>query len=227
MSGDGAHGGNQDKSESASEAEGSGGREKTNHTRRASKKRGLAEERVAQSIDRPLALVGMMGVGKTTVGRRLAQRLDLPFFDVDEQIVEAAGMSVTELFERHGEESFRKGEAQVIERLLADKPVVLATGGGALTHPATRTLIAEKSLSVWLQAPIDLIVERATRRPTRPLLKKGDPRETLQRLLKERTPYYSAADITVTCKEGPHARTVDAIIDALDQYADTAHGATE
>ena len=161
----------------------------------------------------------MMGVGKTTIGRRLAPRLGLEFKDADDEIEKAAQMTIAELFGRHGEESFRQGEAQVIERLLSGPPIVLATGGGALKTETTRRLIKEKALSIWLRADLDTIVERATRRPTRPLLRHGDPRETLKKLLAERTPYYAAADIIVDGKSGPHARTVDAIVDAIADYA--------
>ncbi|HBS30229.1 MAG TPA: shikimate kinase, partial [Parvularcula sp.] len=127
-------------------------------------------------IDRPIVLVGMMGAGKTTVGRRLAKALGLAFRDADAEIEKAAGMSVSELFEKHGEASFRQGEAKVIARLLAGAPIVLATGGGALTNAATRALIRDKGVSIWLRADVDTLVRRATRRPTRPLLKNGDPR---------------------------------------------------
>ncbi len=169
-------------------------------------------------IDRPIALVGMMGAGKTTVGRRLAAALNLPFRDADAEIEQAAGMSVAELFERHGEESFRRGEAQIIERLLSGGPIVLATGGGALTTPATKALIKKNAISVWIRAEVETLVKRATKRPTRPLLKSGDPKETIARLLAARTPLYETADITVDSRAGGHARTVNAIIAALADY---------
>lgn len=172
----------------------------------------------ALRIDRPIVLVGMMGAGKTTVGRRLARALDLAFHDADAEIENAAGMSVSELFERHGEESFRQGETKVIARLLSGDPIVLATGGGALTSASTRALVKEKALSIWLRADVDTLVRRATRRPTRPLLKKGDPKETLARLLAERTPYYEEATLTVDSRPGAHARTVAAILEALDYH---------
>jgi len=127
-------------------------------------------------------------------------------------------MSVSELFARHGEESFRRGEAQVIERLLAGEPIVLATGGGALTTPATRKLVAERAVSVWIRADIDTLVKRATRRPTRPLLKSGEPREIITRLLEQRTPFYEAATIAIESNAGSHARTVNAIIAALAKH---------
>jgi shikimate kinase len=170
------------------------------------------------SVDRPIVLVGMMGAGKTTVGRRLAGVLGLPFHDADAEIEAAAGMSVSELFEKHGEASFRQGETKVIERLLAGAPIVLATGGGALTTEATRDLVAKRAISVWLRADVDTLVRRATRRPTRPLLKKGDPKETITRLLAERTPYYAAATLTVDSQAGAHGKTVAAILAALDAH---------
>lgn len=164
---------------------------------------------------RTVVLVGMMGAGKTTIGRRLALRLALPFFDADREIERAAGMTVGELFRRHGEESFRRGEAQVMARLLAGPPHVLATGGGAVLDPGTRRLIRKHALVVWLKADLDTITRRATRRATRPLLENGDPRATLQRLLEERAPFYAEADVAVESRPGPHAQTVDAIIEAI------------
>ena len=176
---------------------------------------GAPRQETTLAVDRSIVLVGMMGVGKTTIGRRLAPRLGLPFCDADEEIEKAAGMSVSELFAAHGEPSFRSGEAQVIARLLSDTPIVLATGGGAFMNPATRALVRAKALSVWIQADLDVIVERATRRPTRPLLQNGDPREILNRLMNERRPFYEEADVTITSCNGPHAHAVDAIIDAM------------
>lgn len=156
-----------------------------------------------------------MGAGKTTVGRKLATALNLPFFDADAEIEKASGMTVSELFSRHGEESFRKGEAQVIERLLGGGPIVLATGGGALTNADTRARIARKATSVWIRADLDTLVKRATRRPTRPLLKDGDPREIIARLLEQRTAHYMTAEIVIDTSEGSQAKTVDAIVAAL------------
>lgn len=167
---------------------------------------------------RTIVMVGMMGAGKTTIGRRLAPRLGLPFFDADAEIEKAAGMSVSELFQQHGEESFRRGEAQVIKRLIEGPPHVLATGGGALINADTRSLIAERAISVWLRSDIDTILVRSTRRGARPLLKTGDPRETLTRLLAEREPLYAAADIHIDSQPGPHANTVNLIIEVLADY---------
>jgi len=158
----------------------------------------------------------MMGVGKTTIGRRLAPQLDLPFYDADHEIEKAAGMSVSDLFKTHGEASFREGEARVIKRLLEGPAHVLATGGGALTNEETRTLIAENTLSIWIDADIETIIRRAGRRDTRPLLQDGDPRETLLRLSKEREEFYRAADIKIQSQPGPHANTVALILEKLD-----------
>lgn len=171
-------------------------------------------------VDRPIALVGMMGAGKTTVGRRLAESLNLRFHDADAEIEQAAGMSVADLFTRHGEESFRRGEAQVIERLLSGPPAVIATGGGALLNAATRSLVKAKAISIWIRADIDTLVKRASKRATRPLLKGGDPKEIISRLLEARTPFYAASDIAIDSNAGSHARTVQMIVDALSTFLD-------
>lgn len=168
--------------------------------------------------DRMIVLVGMMGAGKTTVGRRLAPRIGLPFFDADSEIEQAAGMSVAELFNRHGEESFRQGEAKVIERLLDASPSVVATGGGALLDASTRQRIKEKSVSIWIKADIDTIVRRATRRGTRPLLKTGNPHDIIQKLLSERSEFYAGADIHIDTQPGPHINTVNLILEMLGDY---------
>lgn len=178
----------------------------------------LGSNSAALDIDQSIVLVGMMGAGKTTVGRRLAPRLGLDFIDADEEIERAAGMKVSDLFKAHGEESFRRGEAQVIERLLDGPPIVLATGGGAMVNDGTREIISKKSVSVWISSDIDTLLVRATRRGTRPLLKTGDPRKTLLRLLDERQDFYSQATIRVDSRPGPHSNTVTAIIEALTPY---------
>ena len=165
---------------------------------------------------KPVVLVGMMGAGKTTVGRRLAPRLGLPFFDSDTEIERASGMSVSELFETHGEESFREGEARVIRRLLDGPPHVLATGGGAVTHAETRELIKDRAISVWLRADSETLARRATRRDTRPLLRTNDPQATIDRLLAERTSYYSAADIHIESQPGPHDQTVELLLKKIE-----------
>lgn len=174
-----------------------------------------------------VVLVGMMGAGKTTVGRRLAPILGLPFHDADAEIEDAAGMSVSDLFRLHGEASFREGEARVIRRLLEGPPIVLATGGGAVINADTRALIAKTAVSVWIRADAETIVRRAGRRNTRPLLQTGDPLETVTRLLKEREIYYAAADIHVDSQPGPHHATVDKIVDALKNRSDVFYSTTE
>ena len=139
------------------------------------------------SATKTIALIGIMGVGKTTVGRRLASLLDLPFYDADEEIENASGMSVADYFSEYGEEEFRIGERRVIRRLLEGKPHILATGGGAFVQDKTRSVIQANAISVWLQADLETIVERTSRRETRPLLKNGDTREVLRKLLDERS----------------------------------------
>lgn len=177
----------------------------------------------ATSPQCPIVLVGLMGAGKSTVGRRLAERLDIPFVDADAEIERAAGRSVAEIFEAFGEEAFRDGERRVLARLLdSPEPRVIATGGGAFIDTETRTLIRERSISVWLDADIEILVERTSRRDTRPLLRDGDSREILMRLAAERAPLYAKADIHVKSGTGPHSRVVDAIVDALaDREAET------
>lgn len=164
---------------------------------------------------RTIALVGLMGAGKTTVGRRLAQALALPFADADSEIAAAAGRSIDAIFAEHGECEFRRGERQVIARLL-DGPVhVLATGGGAFIDPRTGALMKERAISVWLKAPLDVLMKRVARRDDRPLLKEDDPRAVMQRLMDERYPIYAEADIAVETGVGPHNAAVSLILDAL------------
>ena len=178
----------------------------------------MAQTRKLSDFRRPktVVLVGMMGAGKTTIGRRLAPRIGLPFFDADAEIEKAAGMTVSDLFARHGENSFREGEARVIKRLLEGPPQVLATGGGAMMNAETRALVKKHSISVWIKADTDTIVRRATRRGTRPLLKTGNPRETIERLLRERNDQYAEADIHVDTQPGPHINTVNLILEMLE-----------
>jgi shikimate kinase len=165
--------------------------------------------------DRTIVLVGLMGAGKSSIGRRLATALGLPFRDADEAVEEAAGRSIADIFETLGEPAFRDGERRVIARLLDEPPHVLATGGGAFMHEATRALIKQKGVSVWLKADIEVLAKRVSRRGDRPLLKNRDPLEALEELAKQRYPIYAEADITVESVETPHAATVDAIITAL------------
>jgi shikimate kinase len=164
---------------------------------------------------RLIVLVGMMGAGKSTVGRRLAARLNLPFVDADTEIETAAGMTIPEIFEVHGEPHFRDGEARVIARLLDKGPTVLATGGGSFMREETRRRIGEKAVSIWLKADSDVIMRRVKRRADRPLLHTADPAATINRLLGEREPVYQHADITIASREVPHDKIVDECIDAL------------
>lgn len=173
---------------------------------------------------RTIVLVGLMGAGKTSIGRRLASRLGVAFVDADAEIEAAAGSSIADIFERHGEEAFRDGERRVIARLLGDEVCVLATGGGAFLDPETRQRIGEEAISVWLRASLDTLVSRLERsRTPRPLLEKeGDLRTTLKRLMDERYPVYEQADIVVDTGDGPHDPVVDDIYEALQDYLDSA-----
>ena len=166
-------------------------------------------------LQRTIALVGMMGVGKSTVGKKLAESLAAAFVDSDEEIEKAAGLSVQEIFERHGEPEFRRGERRVIERLLGGPPIVLATGGGAYMDPETRALLKEKASTVWLRADLELIWKRVNRRDTRPLLKRENPKQVLAELLEKRSPVYAEADIVVDSGDGPAGDTARAIREAL------------
>jgi len=168
-------------------------------------------------LRRTVALVGMMGAGKSSVGRRLASRLNVDFKDADSEIEAAAGCPISEIFDRYGEKAFRDGERRVIDRLLKEPPHVLATGGGAFADPETRARLKEKAVTVWIRAPVAVLLERVKRRDNRPLLRQGDPRETLERLLRDREPIYAEADITVESDDGPHSRAVDQIVSALKQ----------
>ena len=175
----------------------------------------LEAEILAALGKRLIVLVGMMGAGKSTIGRRLAARLNLPFVDADTEIEAAAGMSIPEIFEAHGEPHFRDGEARVIARLLESGPGVLATGGGSFMREETRRRIGEKAVSIWLKADPDVILRRVKRRADRPLLQTTDPAATVTRLLGEREPVYERADITIASREVPHDKIVDECIDAL------------
>jgi shikimate kinase len=164
---------------------------------------------------RSVVLVGMMGAGKSTIGRRLSTRLRLPFFDADTEIEAAAGMSIPDIFEVHGEPDFRDGEARVIARLLDGGPAVLATGGGAFMREETRNRIRNKAVSIWLKADVDVIMRRVKRRPGRPLLQTADPAATVGRLIEERGPVYQHADVTIWSRDVPHEKIVDECVDAL------------
>jgi shikimate kinase len=173
---------------------------------------------LAKRLDQPVVLVGLMGVGKSTVGRRLAKRLGLPFVDSDSAIEDAAGYTAAEMFERYGEQDFRDGERRLVARLIEGEVRVIATGGGAYVDARTRQLLNERAITVWLDAPVDILAERTARRDTRPLLKNGDPKGTLERLAEERRPSYQEAHIHVKSGDGAHWDVVDAIIQALEEH---------
>lgn len=181
-----------------------------------------AVQRLAARIDRPIVLVGMMGVGKTTVGRKLATMLNVPFCDADEEIEKAAQMSIAEIFAQFGEPYFRSGERRVIARLVGEDgaPVrrVLATGGGAFLDPETRALILQRAIAVWLDSDLDTLVMRVGRKSNRPLLKNGNPREILARLKAERGPAYAEAPIHVKSGNQPHQATALTILKAIDAW---------
>ena len=164
---------------------------------------------------RPLILVGMMGAGKTTVGRRLATRLGRRFLDSDEEIEKAAQMTIPEIFAQRGEPEFRAGETRVISRLLKENDIVLATGGGAFVNPETRALVKAGAVSVWLKADLDVLFERVSRRSNRPLLKTADPKGTLEKLIEERYPIYAEADLTVLSRDVPQDSVAADVISAL------------
>jgi shikimate kinase len=164
---------------------------------------------------RSLVLIGMMGAGKSSIGRKLAQRLTVPFVDADSEIEQAAGMSISEIFAKHGEPYFRAGEARVIARLLDGGPQVLATGGGAFMHPQSREAIRAKGVSVWLKAEFDVLMKRIKRRNDRPMLHTDDPAGTLRLLIQERDPVYAEADVTVHSRDVPHETIIAEIISAV------------
>ena len=178
--------------------------------------------RIAGRIDRPVVLVGMMGVGKTTVGRKLAQMVDLPFIDADEEIERAAQMSIPEIFAQYGEAYFRSGERRVIARLVGlggkEDRKVLATGGGAFVDAETRGLILERAISIWLDSDVDTLMDRVGRKDNRPLLRQGNPREILTRLRNERRPFYEQAAIHITSGNQPHHVTTHKILRAIDAW---------
>ena len=164
---------------------------------------------------RPLVLVGMMGAGKTTVGRRLAARLGRHFVDSDEEVEKAAGMSIEDIFASRGEADFRAGEVRVIARLLKDHDIVLGTGGGAFINAETRALVKSSAVSVWIKADFELLFQRVQRRSNRPLLKTANPRQTLQELIDKRYPVYAEADVTVVSKDVPQDQVATEVIEAV------------
>jgi shikimate kinase len=167
---------------------------------------------------RPLVLIGMMGAGKTTVGRRLAARLGRRFVDSDEEIEKAAGMTIEEIFKTRGEADFRAGEVRVIGRLLADSAIVLGTGGGAFINAETRAAVKRLAVSVWIKADFELLFQRVSRRSNRPLLKTANPRETLMGLIEARYPIYAEADVTVVSRDVPQDQVASEVIDAVIAY---------
>ena len=167
---------------------------------------------------RSVVLVGMMGAGKSTIGRRLAMRLRLPFIDADNEIEAAAGMSIPDIFEVHGEPHFRDGEARVIARLLESGPILLATGGGAFMREDTRNRIRDKAISMWLKAEADVILRRVKRRADRPLLHNADPAAVIARLIEARHPFYEQTDILIDSRDVPHDRIVDECVVALHEH---------
>lgn len=173
----------------------------------------------AMPFKQSVVLVGLMGAGKTTVGRRLATVLTLPFVDSDQEICEAAGCSISDIFEMYGEQEFRALEKRVLLRLLSGTPSVIATGGGAFMNAEIRQAIRKHAVSVWLKAGLGVLVERTSRRDTRPLLKTGDKHEILQRLMDDRYPTYAEADIVIDSNDGAHEAVVERIVEAL-----RAHG---
>ena len=174
-----------------------------------------AEHLAERLAGKPLVLVGMMGAGKTTVGRRLASRLNRQFLDSDEEIEKAAQMTIPEIFEQRGEPEFRAGETRVIARVLKDQGVVLATGGGAFVNGETRALVKAGAISVWLKAEVDILFERVSRRSNRPLLKTANPRATLEKLIEDRYPIYAEADVTVVSRDVPQDVVAGDVIDAV------------
>jgi shikimate kinase len=170
------------------------------------------------SLSRTVALVGLMGAGKTAIGKRLAVRLELPFIDADDEIERAAGCTVAEFFERYGETEFRAGERRVIARLLEGPPHVLSTGGGAYMDAGTRALLRAQAITVWLRADLDVLFERVKKRAHRPLLRQGDPRDVLARLMAQRYPIYAEADLVVDSTAQPAELTTDQVIEALRRH---------
>jgi shikimate kinase len=167
---------------------------------------------------RSIVLVGMMGAGKSSIGRKLAQRLALPFVDADTEIEAAAGMTIPEIFEARGEADFRAGEARVIARLLEGGPQVLATGGGAFMNADTRRLVGQKAVSIWLRAEFEVLMRRIRRRNDRPLMRTADPEATLRSLIDQRYPVYALADLTIDSRDVLHEVIVDEVVAALSEY---------
>lgn len=173
---------------------------------------------LAQHLDRPVVLVGLMGAGKSTVGQRLASLLNASFVDSDTAIEEAAQRTVGEIFEQFGEAHFRDGERRVIQRLIEEGHGVIATGGGAFVQPETRALVLDRAIAVWLDCDVETLVARTSRKNTRPLLKSGDPKDILARLHAERAPAYAEAPIRIAAGDAPHQQTALKILEAIEQW---------
>jgi shikimate kinase len=173
-------------------------------------------------LDRSIVLVGLMGAGKSCIGKRLAQHFGLPFVDADREIEAAAGCSISDIFEVHGEQAFRDGERRVIARLLNNPVHVMATGGGAFMDPQTRQLIKDKAISIWLRAELEQLLKRVGRRNDRPLLKNVDQRAKLTELMGVRYPVYAEADVTVDSADGPPEMTMERVLAALEAYREAA-----
>ncbi|MGI9353082.1 MAG: shikimate kinase [Rhizobiaceae bacterium] len=187
------------------------------------RRRGRAQKLLDQLDGRSIVMLGMMGCGKSAIGKMLARKLNLDFKDADAEIEEAAGRSVAEIFEDYGEKEFRRLETRVIDRILNEGPALLALGGGAFMGEETRKIVAENGLSIWLKADLDLLLERVSRRPgKRPLLNKGNPKEILSNLLEEREPVYALADIHVMSRGGTKAEMRDAVLKEMENHFVTA-----
>lgn len=172
-------------------------------------------DRQSGAVAASIVLVGLMGAGKSCIGKRLAEAIGWRFIDADSEIEKAAGCSIADIFERHGEQAFRDGEKRVIERLLQEGPSVIATGGGAFMNADTRAAIRANGVSVWLRADLEVLLRRTGRRDHRPLLKKGDPKQILTRLMEERYPVYAEADVVVDSVDRPAEETTRQVLDAL------------
>lgn len=181
-------------------------------------------QNVLAQIDRPIVLVGLMGAGKSCIGKRLAGHLNLPFVDADREIETAAGCSIPDIFAMHGEQAFRDGERRVIQRLLGNPVHILATGGGAFVDAGTRALVKERALSIWIRADLDLLLKRVSRRNDRPLLQNVDPRAKLAELIDLRHPFYEQADIIVDSADGPPEVTLGRVMEALHEHFAKAKG---
>ena len=175
-------------------------------------------QKLSDRLDRPIVLVGLMGAGKSTVGKRLAKRLGLPFVDTDSAIEDATGRPWGEVFERYGEADYRDGERRLVARIVGGEVRVISTGGGVFVDPGTRELLNRRAITVWLDAPVEVLADRTARRNTRPLLRNGNPRATLEQLSKQEAPSYAEAHIRIRSGGGAHKDVVDAIISAIEAH---------